>query len=121
MKLLITKSWGFIVTYAVEAAGGKTSNWLFVHNVNGMFVRAVQVEFGIDVWHTWASAKGFDYVMAATDARKLLTFEAFYLNVSEPFHKCSMGVKAITYRLDGAVAHAVLTDGRIVCIPLVIE
>jgi hypothetical protein len=120
-RLLITRAWGFIVTHAVETIGGKTSNWLFVHNVNGMFVRSLQISFDIVVWCSWSSLKGFDYLMLATDVGKLMAFEVFYLNIGEPFHRSYEKAMALSYRTEGSFAVVVFKNGKISYILLMIE
>jgi hypothetical protein len=117
MKVLITRSWGFIVTYAAVTIAGKTTNRLFVHTVNGKLIRAAPITFSITAWCTWKSRRGFDFVMVANDLGKLSVFEAFYLNIGESFHRCCETAVTVTYRPEHSVAVVVLRDGHVVFVP----
>jgi hypothetical protein len=121
IKVLITDSWGFIVTYASETIAGKISYHIFVHNVNGRFVRSVQIGFAIVAWCCFASRKGFDYVITASDVPKVSIFEVFYVNISEPLFRGKEQVVSVFYFVDKAVVMALRVDGHAVFIPLEVE
>lgn len=120
-KVLVTDAWGFIVTYAYKVVDGKSVNRIFLHNINGRFIRSVPITFDITSWCTWASRRGFDYVMIANEQGKLSVFEAFYVDIGESFHRCYENVVALAYLPDMQVAVAVSQDGRTAFVPLVIE
>jgi hypothetical protein len=121
VKILITDSWGFIVTYASETVAGKIKYHLFVHNVNGRFIRSVPLAFSIVSWCSFSSKKGFDYIITATDVPKISIFEAFYVNISEPFYRGKEQVVSLYYFVDKAVVMALGIDGHAVFIPLQVE
>ena len=100
---------------------GKSVNRIFLHNINGRFIRSVPITFDITSWCTWASRRGFDYVMIANEQGKLSVFEAFYVDIGESFHRCYENVVALAYLPDMQVAVAVSQDGRTAFVPLVIE
>lgn len=122
-KLLITKSWGFIVTYAVKNSIGteKAKQYLFVHNVNGRFIRSVELTSPIICWCTFSSNQAFDYLVISNDQGKLNLFEAFYLNIGESFYRCYTPVIDLMYLKDFKMIAAVKSDGNVVFHPICIQ
>jgi hypothetical protein len=121
LKVMITQSWGFLVTYACKNSGGNLSHHLFVHSVNGRFIRSVEIGFGITAWCTWASRKSFDFMVVACEGGRMFGCEVFYLNIGEPFNRCTEQVMAVKYMREQAVVVAVLKDGRMLFAPLLLE
>jgi hypothetical protein len=117
IRVLITKAWGFIVTYGA----GKTGQKLFVHTVNGRLVREAEIRFTVTAWCTWRSGKDFDFVMVANESGKLSVFEAFFLNMGDAFHRCYEAVVAMKYIRKQSITVVVLRDGRVVFLPYVAE
>jgi hypothetical protein len=121
LKVLVTDAWGFIVTLAVKNTAGKRTHHVFVHNVNGRFVRMVEVPFGITAWATWASRKGFDYVIIGTETGRLFWSEAFYCRFTESFYRYHGIPIGVAYLVDPAVAISVWKDGHATFLPLPVE
>jgi hypothetical protein len=121
IKVIITDSWGFIVTYASETVAGKIRNHIFVHNVNGRFIRSVPIGFAILAWCCFSSRKGFDYIVTASDVPKVSIFEAFYVNISEPLYRGKEQFVSVFCFVDKAVVMALGVDGHAVFIPLEVE
>jgi hypothetical protein len=121
LKVIVTDSWGFIVTYAELNASGKTSYSFFLHNVNGRLIRSLPINFSVTAWCSWGSRKGFDYLLIANEIGKLSACEVFYLNIEEPFHRCYESVVSLHYAVDLAVVVVVVKNGHIVFVPLVVE
>jgi hypothetical protein len=119
-RVLITDSWGFIVTYAELNVSGKTSHSIFLHNVNGRFIRSISISFCVTAWCTWATPKGFDYLLVANELGKLSACEAFFLRIDDPFHRCSETVVSLHYSTDLGAAVAVVKNGHVVFIPFVV-
>jgi hypothetical protein len=119
LKILITESFGFILTYASLTEAGKTSFHLFLHTVNGVLIRTVKIENAIDAWCTWASRDSFDFVMVATggDLGKLWIFEAFYLELGECLDRCRRQVVSVAYLTDLSVGVAITSEGKAFFVP----
>jgi len=121
LKILITNSWGFIITYASKNLSGKIANQIFVHNVNGRLIRSVAIEFSITAWCTWSSRKAFDYLIVANEQGKLSAFEAFYVNIGKSFHRCHETVVSLSYQIDLGIVVIVLRDGHLVLLPYIVD
>jgi hypothetical protein len=118
LRTCITRSWGFVLTNATQVVEGNLVHSIWVHNCNGMFIRKTQLNFALSAWTPITSKKGFEYLLLASEARRLHICEAFYLNIEEPFHRCSDRVISVIYRVDAGVAIAVLQSGTVLFIPL---
>jgi hypothetical protein len=119
-RILITRGWGFVVTYGSSRKTGKPVSYVYVHSVNGRLIRKVQLQFPIVAWCTWDSRDGFDYLLVSTGLGKLSVCEAFYFDVNESFYVCHTHVASLTYLRDLGVAVAVTGDGRVIFVPFVI-
>lgn len=53
---------------------------IFVFNINGRFIRKIDIGFRMTSWCTWMSHKSFDYVSIGTDDGRIFAFEAFALD-----------------------------------------
>jgi hypothetical protein len=121
LRVIVTDGWGFILTYAAVDRAGIQQYYVFVHNVNGRLIRCVEVPFVVTAWCTWASRKGFDWVIIATENRKVVCAEAFYARFDEPVHRCGAMPVAVAYMEESQVAVVVQKDGQVVFFPLVVE
>jgi hypothetical protein len=121
VKVLITRAWGFIVTLAVMNTSGKQSSHIFVHNVNGRFIRKVEVPFVVAAWADWPSRKGFDYIIIGTETGRLFWSEAFYCRFADSVYRYNGVPVAVSYLVDAAVAVTVWSDGHMTFLPLVVE
>ena len=119
-KILITKSWGFIVTYA-NSITSKQKRFLFVHNVNGHLIRSVELQTQITKWCTFSSNQAFDYIIAASEQGKLHLIEAFYLDMKDPFYRCYKSVVGLFYLKYVDIVVAVLEDGNVVFHPICVN
>ncbi|KAK8866948.1 hypothetical protein M9Y10_009917 [Tritrichomonas musculus] len=123
-KLLITNSWGFIVTYAtteIGPGGEKSKQFIFVHNINGTFIRSVQLTGPITAWCAFSSNSDFDYLAISFDQGKLHLFEAFYLDIGDPFYRCYNPVVNLFYLKDSRMIVAVKDDGNVVFHPISLD
>jgi hypothetical protein len=100
---------------------GKTVNRIFVHNINGRLIRAVQIGFSVTAWCTWASRSAFDYLMVANEQGKVFVFEAFYVNIGKSLHRCYETVIYRSYVIEWGVGVIVLGNGHVVFLPFVID
>ena len=74
-KILITKSWGFIVVYCQK--------WLGLYSINGIEIDEKEINSEISLWETWTSKQGQDFLICSTEGGTISVFEVFKLNISE--------------------------------------
>lgn len=118
-KILITPSWGFILTCidAIKKKDGKVVHILSLFNINGNLIRTKEIDFVVSSWTSWSCEKGFDYVLFSDDNGKLFMFEAFYLDVSRPFYRCQTQIISVKYIVEEMIVIAVSKDGRVFFVP----
>jgi hypothetical protein len=123
VDICVTKAWGFIVATVKQTTDGDVTNWIYVWNVNGMFVRKVDIAFEVAAWYTWASNDGFDYMIIADKTGKVYGVEVFYMDLGKPFWeaKKGVGIMAITYVTDGEIAGIIQSDGSVEMKPFSIK
>jgi hypothetical protein len=121
VRTVITETWGFVVTFATFTARGTPSYHLFVHNVNGRFIRTVQIGFAVFAWCSFASRKAFDYLVVADEVGKLFLLEAFYCDVKKPVHRCVGKIVGLSYLADSEAIAAVRQDGHLFLLPVVVD
>lgn len=124
LDVLITKSWGFIVTYAqkFEHSSSHSSYLIFVHNVNGRFIRCVDLgNEAISCWTTFNSYSDFDYILFANNQGKLYSFEAFFCNIKEPFYRCYNHIVTVGYSKEHQTAFALKQDGNLIFCPMYVD
>jgi hypothetical protein len=121
LRVLVTDAWGFILTCAAVDRAGVQQHYVFVHNVNGRLVRCVEVPFVVAAWCTWASRRAFDWVLVATENRKVFCAEAFYVRFEEPVHRCGASPVAVAYMTEPRVAVVVQRDGQVVFLPMAVD
>ncbi|OHT05635.1 hypothetical protein TRFO_26513 [Tritrichomonas foetus] len=123
-KLMITSNWGFIVTYATKttkSANSKDQHFMFVHSINGRLIRSTELSSPITTWCSISSNKAFDYIVASSEQGKLHLFEAFYLNIEDPFYRCYKPVVGLYYLKEAGVIVVVKNDGNVVFHPICVE
>jgi hypothetical protein len=98
-------------------------NWIFVWNVNGMFVKKVQISFQIVTWCTWTSVLDFDWLLIADDNGKIYATEVFYLELGKPVWEArdQIEIVSVTYIPDEEIAGIVMADGQINIVGLSFE
>jgi hypothetical protein len=70
LALLITPAGGLVLA--------KTIGSVCVLNVNGLFIKRVELERPVLAWATFATVEGFDFVVYWTDKHALLAVEAMF-------------------------------------------
>ena len=116
-SILITKGWGFITIYATRIVNGRLTHHILLYSVNGDFLRSVDLQSPITAWSAYKSTSGFDYVVMADADQNMYHFEAYYLNVAQPFHKLTSKAIATSFLEDAATAITVTTNGQVCFIP----
>jgi hypothetical protein len=118
VRTTVAPGWGFIVTHGIQTVDGLPLHWFWVHNCNGMLIRATPVNFAVATWEVATSPSGFDYILLASETRKLYLIEAFYLDIDTNIYRFPEKVVALTYCSDDAVVLAMLQTGVLHFIPL---
>jgi hypothetical protein len=120
--LTVTCAWGFIVSAVRQVIEGRTQNWLFVWNVNGTFIRKVQIGFEVRAWCTWANSTDFDWMLIADERGRVYAAEVFYMDIRRPVWESKDGVSvaALTFVSDGELAGIVTADGQVEVVPMMV-
>jgi hypothetical protein len=82
-RVIVTREWGFILAYVTRFAEGALSHALELFSVNGDPIRTKQLPAAVVAWTTFASERGFDYVVLADANGSVFLFEAFFLNLGK--------------------------------------
>ncbi|OHS96264.1 Beige/BEACH domain containing protein [Tritrichomonas foetus] len=118
-KILITPAWGFILIYTESVKNSRIAHYISLYNINGKFIKGIEIDFVVSDWVSWRSESGFDYVLLSDEKGRLYMFEAFYLNVKRPFFRCSTPIVKVKYLVDKMIAVAVSFNGKVFFIPYV--
>jgi hypothetical protein len=110
--LQVTTGWGFIVAHTSEMIQGIISYFIEVYTVNGDIIRRRPVTFAIKAWTQWCSIDGFDYFLVVSEKGDLYTFEAFYLDIDQPFAKVAGEIVTLKYFVEENVL-AVATESQV--------
>jgi hypothetical protein len=119
-KIEITGGWGFFVTYGHEIVCGSIRHYIVVHNVNGVFVRKVELGVAIDCWFSWASWDGFDFLAMAGENGKIETCEVYELHERKSVYNCQTKIVALYYSKNHALLVAASVAGQLFFIPCVV-
>lgn len=117
-QVIISPSWGFIVTNTTSIQNGKRVNSLFVHTINGKFVRQKQIDFQVSLMTTWMSSDGFDFLAVADNFGRIMICEIYILNIDDVIARCMTQLLALSYNNDHSILIAVAVDGQIFVIPI---
>ncbi|EAY07312.1 Beige/BEACH domain containing protein [Trichomonas vaginalis G3] len=117
LLITITPSMGYIVTYAVEG----TNHFVYLHNVNGFFIKKKQISVDIFCWESFSSEKGIDYVIFANKRGDLYCFDAFLLDIDNYFIRCASEISSIHFSVFNRVVITILKKCTLELIPLEIK
>jgi hypothetical protein len=119
-RILITRSWGFIVAAVKEARESATQDWIFLWTVNGTFIRKIAIDKGVAAWCTWATPADFDWLLVADNQRRLFAMEVFDLELTKSVWEARSGVEvvAVSYFTEEGVAGIVQSDGQVDLVPI---
>ena len=120
-KILITPSWGFILVHATGNESWNGINSIFLYTINGKLIRSKTNVQNISCWSSFTSNDGFDYIILSEENGKLFIFEAYYLEFTQPFHRCYCDLVDIRYYFKYFLAIAVRKDGQISFIPYILK
>jgi hypothetical protein len=79
IEIVITPTWGFILTYGSEVIEGVERHCLVVYTINGSFVKKRTLRSPLSHHCVFGSARGFDYI-AYVMAGSLFVGEVFFLD-----------------------------------------
>jgi len=114
-KVLMTPSWGFIVTYVTETHAGCTNHHIYVHNVNGRFIRKTTIPSPVSSWYAYQDPQAFDYLVVGCEDGKVFSTEVFYASFQKPLMRCKSRVCSVSFKDN---SHYIVTnDGRFIIIP----
>jgi hypothetical protein len=111
--MIITDGWGFIVVYAVTESGHPV---MVVWDVNGRFVRRVELPTLIKCWSAWTSRDAFDFVVWVGREGKVFATEVFYCEIREPIDRVREAV-ACGYCEAASLVVVMTKDGHLVGLP----
>ena len=104
LKVMITRSFGFIVVETKEINEGISNYYISVYTNNGLYIRKKQISGIIKYWVNWKSPKGFDYIAFVTENSKenvvsytLYECEAYYLNIKKIDYDVKSRVVSMNY------------------------
>jgi hypothetical protein len=117
-KILISRTWGFIISYCREIVRGALKHHLFVYTVNGSFVKRTEIAGAVDYWCCWSSPQGFDYLLCATDFGKLDISEVYEIEVQKYIYSCQGRVIAARISPELSTVILITVSGHIHILPL---
>jgi hypothetical protein len=122
-RIVVGDAWGFIITVAYKTVYPKCdlAGHIFVHNVNGRFVKSVPFRFQMKVWCSFASRRGFDYVIMGDENGELFLFEAMYPELMKTFYHCHRPVVGVLYLAEKGIFIIVARDGQVLLVPLIVD
>lgn len=112
-RIVITPSWGFILTFAAKIVDNKRTYALFLHSINGSFIRSVTLSYEITAMTAMKSRSGFDYVAIANRNGAVFVFEAYSLSIEKPAMKLDSPAVSLNYNKKLKCLVAVASDGTI--------
>jgi WD40 repeat protein len=120
VSLLITDGWGFVVVFMKKITKGELQHFVAVYSVNGFFLRKKLVG-AISAWTSYCAPDGFDHLVWASDTGKLMSCEAFYLDVTPILGaKVDSAVVALRYARTEMGVVAVCRTGEALFFPTLI-
>jgi len=120
-KVLITPSWGFIVTECEEVLCGEIQRHILIHTINGKFVKKLSINFEVQTWCCWSSYSGFDYIGIASVSGNIYISEVYYIDCSKSLYESHSAIIGINYSKNGSMLVLVTEEGKVVFIPYIIN
>jgi hypothetical protein len=113
LSILITPFWGFVIVYRTGIIDGKLKHSIAVYSTNGDLIRSVNHEAAIVQWSAFTSPDAFDFVVMADATGRCFLFEAFYLDVNEPFFCSPAKVVSLSFLVGESAAVIVAETGAL--------
>ena len=112
-KILITKSWGFIVVSVKKIEKGQVNNKLIVLNQEGMEIRQKAIKNDVKEWITYQTNDDFDRILMCDVQGKIFTFDVYNLDIGNLIEKCLSEVVTLKFIPKEDVIYIVQKDGTI--------
>ena len=112
-KILITKSWGFIVVSVKKIEKGQVNNKLIVLNQEGMEIRQKAIKNDVKEWITYQTNDDFDRILMCDVQGKIFTFDVYNLDIGNSIEKCLSEVVTLKFIPKEDVIYIVQKDGTI--------
>ena len=120
VKIIISPSWGFIVSYYQSIVLGAIKHYLFVHTINGKFVRKIDINFAVEDWICWSN-RGFDYILILANDGEIFYAEVYFLSLKKIFKSAKMQAVSLAYSEVTNCAIVTQSSGHAYFIPLVMK
>ena len=117
-KILVSEEWGFVIVYETEVKMGQVSRYIEVFTIDGILVGRKQVQFTVTAWCTMSNGSGRDYVALSDHRGRMYLFEAFYLDIGEPFHRTVENITHMVYVDSIMSISAVSSSGVCFIVPI---
>jgi hypothetical protein len=112
MLLLVTRAWGFVLTYATAFSEREgVRHLLKLFSVNGEFIREVEIGRRVVAWSTFTCDDGFDYVAMALGDGACHVFEAFWLRIGKSCFRAKSAAIGIAFAKSHNVGILATRDG----------
>ena len=117
LSIMITPSWGFIVVYSTKIKSGKLQHYLSLYTINGDLIRTTEIPNAVNVWSSFKSDDGFDYIIISDSNGDCYLFEAFYLDPKEKIISTEPNVYSVSFLKEESLVLILLRNGVLSIIP----
>lgn len=80
-------------------------------------MKDAEIPFSIEMWSTYSSNDGFDYLILSDDKLNVYKFEVFYLKIGPPLFKMDSYALSIEYDTANYSIIALLSSGKLMFFP----
>ncbi|OHS98203.1 hypothetical protein TRFO_35436 [Tritrichomonas foetus] len=119
-KVIISPSWGFIVSYCEAIVLGAMKHYILVHSINGEPIRKTEIQFEVKDWICW-SDRGFDHMLILSNDETVYHCEVYYMNISRIFKEPKSKTVGLSYSTKASCAIITKASGHAFFIPYVIK
>lgn len=119
-KVMISPSWGFIVSYCQSIVLGSIKHFILVHSITGILIRQVEIQFEVVEW-TCTSERGFDHMLLLSSDETVYHCEVYFMEMHKIFRKRTPKTIAISYSYKSKCAIITKESGDAFFVPLVLK
>jgi hypothetical protein len=116
-RIVVSPSWGFIVSYCQEIVAGAVRHVIVVHTINGAPVARACVPAPVEAWTCWATWDAFDFIAVATAGGLIDVAEVRFLAFKRCCCPCQAQIIALQYAPVYALIVAVAATGQLCFLP----
>jgi hypothetical protein len=117
IKICITPSWGFVCVYLREVTEGVLKHMLALYTVNGEHIREIEIPGRLVAWNVWVDSEGFDHIAMGLEDGRCYFFEAFWLEIGQPWFEVPGCIAGIAFAQGADAAVIVSTNGQVIVVP----